>query len=464
MTALVQAQKDVLPFHHLPELPAPGFLGHIRMLRGNQLRMIEAARQHGDVVRSRIGIKRLVLVSDPETIQHILVNNASNYLKATRGYFKMQLMMGTGLVTSDGDFWRRQRRIAQPAFARRRVSGFADTMVRATLDMLEQWARHPGNTPLDVAEAMMRVTLRIAGETLFSRDLTGDAAADVADAVDILMRDFQRLVSAPYPWPERLPPRRNRAFFGAIRTIDTLVWALIAERRTGGPDAARDDLLQMLLEAQDAETGEGMTDAQLRDEVVTMLLAGHETTANALAWALHLLGEHPEEQERVAEEVAAVLGDRPPTVEDLVNLPTVERAVKESMRLFPPVWAIGRVPKADDVLAGCRVPAGSYVFISQWGTHRNPRLWTEPDRFLPARWKDDAPPEPHGGHRLAYFPFAAGQRKCIGDHFARLEAALLLTCIMQRFRLTPVPGRHPKPNPSITLRPLGGVWATLQRR
>jgi cytochrome P450 len=304
---------------------------------------------------------------------------------------------------------------------------------------------------------MYHLTLRIAGQTLFSMDVSGASDA-VGDALGVLLERFVKLSAAPVPWPEKWPTPANRRFHRAMATLDRVVYDIIAERRRTGADAP--DLLGMFMAARDEETGEGMSDRQLRDEILTMLLAGHETTANTLAWTLHLLATHPEAAAKIQAEVDAQLGDRLPVLEDLRALPYTLQVIKEALRLYPPIWALARRAKADDVIGGCHVPAGAFVFMTQWVTHRDPRFWDEPLAFRPERFAPDRPaPE-----RFVYFPFSQGQRKCIGDRFAEMEAALILPVLVRRFRFRPVPGHPVVPEPSITLRPRHGLLMTLERR
>lgn len=437
-----------------PSPPAENIVGHLKPLRTDQLNFLLRAREIcGDVARLRIGVLPAHLLSHPEHVRHVLVDNHRNYDKQTRGFAALRIVLGNGLLTSEGDFWRRQRRIAQPAFHRERIAAFGVSMVRAAEDTARAWelvAKRGGT--IDVAEEMMRLTLRIAGETLLSSDVTSDAAA-VGQAVGVLLIGARTRMLQPVEIPLRVPTPSNRRLSAAIQVVESVVLRMIEDRRrmtSGRPN----DLLTMLMEARDEETGEGMTDQQLRDEVVTIFLAGHETTANALAWTFYLLSKHPDAARRVGAELHDVLRGRAPEVADLGKLPVTTAVLKESMRLFPPAWMIGRRPIADDVIDGYEIPRDSVVFTSPWVTHRHPAFWTNPegfelDRFLPERAADI--------HRHAYFPFGAGPRICIGQGFAMIEAVLLLATLAQRFRLDLVPGHAVVPQPSITLRPRHGI-------
>lgn len=434
-------------------------LGALFALRDDRLgAMLEMGTAH-DIARFRIVHQPAVLLSHPDAIQHVLIDNARNYEKHTFGYKRMKVVLGNGLVTSEGDFWLRQRRIAQPAFHRRRIEGFADLMTRAATDMVAQWPED-GILPLD--REMMRVTLRVVGESLLSRDVSADAD-EVGDAIGVALEHVMKRITTPWSLPERVPTPGNLRFRRAMATLDRVVGEILSERRRAAlaGEQARGDLLDMLLGSQDAETGEFMNDVQLRDEVMTIFLAGHETTAMALTWTIHLLTLHPEMQEAVAREVDEVLGGRPPTLEDFGRLALTGRVVDESMRLFPPVWVIARRAREADRVMGQPIEPGDYVFLSPWVTHRRAELWPDPERFDPDRFLPERSSE---RHRFAYFPFSGGRRKCIGDHFALLEARLILAVMLQRARFERVPGPAPIPEPLITLRPRHGLNVAVTPR
>jgi cytochrome P450 len=351
------------------------------------------------------------------------------------------------MVTSEGDFWRRQRRIAQPAFHREQIARFADVMVARTEAMLELWEELP--EPIDVAREMMRLTLEIVCRTLFTVDL-GARVDAIGDAVSLANHDTIERISSLIDLPLWVPTPRNRRFKRALRTFDEIVYAEIGARRD-----ARDpgqDLLGMLLSARDPESGEGMSDLQLRDEIVTMFVAGHETTANALAWCFYLLSTHPEIERRAREEVVGVLGGRHPTLADLPKLGYLKQIFQETMRLYPPVWGIGRGAVETDVISGYTIEKGSDVTLCQWVTHRHPDLWSNPEGFDPDRFAD-----PEAIDRWAYFPFSGGARQCIGNNFAVMEAQLILATMLPRQRLELASGHRVVPQPLVTLRPLHGV-------
>jgi cytochrome P450 len=432
----------------VPGTSARATLRVVRALRSDPLRFLTSLREeHGDVARFQVGPYLSYLVSRPEAIRHVLVDHATNYNKYTRDYDKLRLSLGDGLLTSEGDFWRRQRRIAQPAFHRQHLNRFAATMSRLAGAMLDRWAQSKTPT-IDIAHEMMRVTLQIVSATLVSVEL--DATIDqIGDAVQVINRQTVQRIMSVVDLPLWFPTPANRALNHAIGYLDRLVRVEIEARRNAAPG---DDLLGMLLAARDPESGEGMSDKQLRDEALTMLSAGHETTANALAWTFYLLSSHPEIEARAREEAKGVLGGRPATLDDLPRLAYVKQVFQEAMRLYPPVWAIGRGAVEDDVIDGFHIRRGSDVTMSPWVTHRHPDLWTDPERFDPERFAEgkDIP-------RFAYFPFSGGARQCIGNAFALMEGQIILASVLARFRLALPPGSVVGTEPLITLRPRGGL-------
>lgn len=441
-----------------PLLPSDKLLGHLADLQRDPVAAFTRAHSEvGDIARMRVGPQQLVTVARPEYVQQVLVGHQNRYSKETRGYIKMRLILGDGLVTSEGDFWKRQRRIANPAFRRKAVAGFGQSMAEAALATADRWAAAAQTgEPIDVAKEMMRLTLRIAGETLFSMDLTGDAE-EMGEAVSSMLEAFSVLTTAPGPYPELWPTPTARRFRKGLRTLDRIVGEIIAERRSSGE--VKHDLLGMFMDAQDVETGERMTDRQLRDEVMTMILAGHETTANALAWTFYLLSENPEIAADVRTEIDANLGDAMPTMAAMQSLPLTMRVLQESMRLYPPVWMLSRRAEQDDVIGGYLVKKGSFVYMPVTVMHRHPDLWEQPDKFDPDRFTDErvAARKASGVHKFAYLPFSGGQRKCIGDHFAKMELVVCLAVLLRRFEARLVEGHPVVPEGSITLRPKHGL-------
>ncbi|HLL88117.1 MAG TPA: cytochrome P450, partial [Tepidisphaeraceae bacterium] len=416
-----------------------------------------------EAVFIKLGPYQATLLRHPDLIRRVFVENASNYSKMTRGYAKSKIVLGQGLVTSEGELWQRQRRIANPAFHRSRVHGFGQTFVRATSDMLDGWhGRADASASVDVFTELMRCTLRIAAETLLG--VRADAELDsLAKTVSLVLERTNDIITNPLSPPIGVPTYKNVTFKRAIRRLDQFVYAAIEQRRRT-PDPASTDLLSILMAAQDDEQGTGgMSDKQLRDEAVTILIAGHETVANALSWTLHLLGQHPAYWDELAAEARAVAGDRAPTIDDLPNLKLTRAVIDEGMRLYPPAWMIGRAATEADVVGGYRIDKGTFVLVSPYMTHRHPGLWQnaaafDPARFLPGGEAERLP-------KFSYLPFGGGPRFCIGSTFALVEATLVLATIARRCSLAPDPaGPAVEPYAMITLRPRNGIRVTPRWR
>ncbi|MGH7785493.1 MAG: cytochrome P450 [Candidatus Binatia bacterium] len=416
--------------------------------RRDPLAMLSSARhEYGDV--ARFDAWPLVVVHmlyHPEHIKHVLQDNIRNYWKG--GLIgRVKPLIGEGLFTSEGDFWRRQRRLAQPAFHRQRIESFATIMSTAGARMLDDWeTAAAAGTPIDLMEHASRVTLRIVGQALFSIDLIGQAES-VGRAMLAALQFITEETFSPVASRLLLPTPRNRRFLRARAELDRVVLGIIEDRRRSG--AAGDDLLAMLMKARDDETGAGMSDRQLRDETMTFVLAGHETTAVTIAWACLLLAQHPEVGERVRREVAFLAG-RPPALADLPRLALTRRVVDETLRLYPPVAVIARETFGADEIGGYDIPAKSGVMMSPYVTHRHPALWDDPERFDPERF---TPERCAARPRFAYFPFGGGQRLCIGNEFALMEAQILLAMIAQRYRVDVAPGHTVEHEIRVTLRP-----------
>jgi cytochrome P450 len=437
-----------------PRLP-PGPRGNFML--GNLLEawrdpiglMTQATAEHGDVVCLRFGPMRYVLVNHPDGVRHVLVENAKNYVKS-KNYQGLKLVLGEGLLTSEGDAWKRQRKLAQPAFHRDRIAAFAAAMASDTEAMCAEWMSHPPST-LDVHAEMMRLTFRIVGRTLFGIDIDGEARA-VGQALGFVVRFANDYVESLVRIPTWLPTPSNIAFKRAMVTLDGLVARIVEERRRSG--RLGDDLLAMLLAARDETTGAAMTERQLRDEVMTIVLAGHETTANALTWTWWLLAHHPDVAARMRAEIDAVLGDRAPTLADLPRLPTVAHVLDESMRLYPPAWAFERRALAADTVMGYAVPRDATVGISPYVLHRHPAFWEDPERFDPDRFASERTAQ---RPKWVYLPFGGGPRTCIGASFAAMEAQIVLAMVARRFVLDVQPAQTVVPEPLVTLRPRGGL-------
>ncbi len=441
-------------------LHPPGPKGHF--YRGNfpeyqrdPLSFITAsAREYGDVVSLRLGPKRVFLLSQPDDIEYVLVTANRNFTKD----FSLQLyrpVLGNGLLTSDGDFWLRQRRMAQPAFSRQRIASYGDTMIAYAQRMLLSWQ---DGQSLDLHEEMMRLTLQIAAKTLFDADVAGEAP-EVGEALEEALKCVETRFGFFFWLPVWVPTPNHLRLRRAVQRLDRVLYGLIDQRRRSAED--RGDFLSLLLHARDEDDGSRMTDRQLRDEAMTLFLAGHETTALALTWTWYLLAQHPEVEEELGAELQQVLGGRPPSVADLPKLRYTEQVVMESMRLYPPAYGIGREAIGECKIGGYRIPAGATLYMFQWVVHRDPRIFANPDHFWPSRWADGL------AQRLpkyAYFPFGGGPRLCIGNSFAMMEAVLVLATMAQRFRVKLAPHQTVVPWPSITLRPRDGIQVVLNKR
>jgi cytochrome P450 len=414
-------------------------------------------RKYGDVFRYQTGPFVFIQVVHPDHVRYVLQDNAKNYPRS-KFYDLMKLAVGEGMVTSEGDYWRRNRRLAQPAFHRQRVSALGDSMVQLTAAMLQRWTMHAkSGEPFDVSTEMMRLTLGIAGKTLFGADISGEVDS-MGRAVTSVFEYLNYRINHLFALPVAVPTPRNLRFRSARRTLDKVVYEIIGARRRNGADTG--DLLSVLLAARDEETGEGMTDQQLRDEVITFIGAGHETTAQALAWTWYLLSRHPEIERRVRAEVSQTLAGAMPTVHQLANLKYTRMVVEESMRLYPPVWGVTRRAAEEDEIGGFHIPRNAILILTQYITHRHPAFWENPEGFDPDRF---APERTAARPRYAYFPFLGGPHQCIGNDFAMMELVLVLAMVVQSFHLELVPGCTPGLDTTFTLRPRGGVWMTLRQ-
>lgn len=433
-------------------------VGSLPERRNEPLKLyLEGALKHGDIVYYKMGPVDVYLLNNPEHIKHVLQDNQRNYFKG-KGYDKLFPVLGNGLLLSDGDFWHRQRKLSQPAFHRQRLIGFSKTMTDATAEMLERWKKHPAGETLDVAKEMMRLTLAIVSRTLLSTDVSDDADNVGAALTRLLAETNDRLLSI-FPW-EKVPSPRNSRFKKDLETLDSVVFRVIEERRRTGQDTG--DLLSMLMQTRDEETGESMNDRQLRDEVMTIFLAGHETTATLLSWAFVLLSRNPHVARKLAAEAKEICaGGRTPTFEDLPRLRYTQMVIDETLRLYPPAWVLARENKADDEIGGYTIPAGSIIVLSPYVVHRLPHLWDNPEGFDPERFSPEHAGAPR--HKFSYFPFSGGPRVCIGNNFAIMEAQLILAMITSRYRLDLVPGFPIEPEALITLRPKHGVGVTLHQ-
>jgi cytochrome P450 len=455
LSSLRRPRSGVPALQPLPG-PHPRYPGQLFVtLVQDKLGYFAAMARCGDVSETWVGPQRIVLLNHPEDIRRVLVTEQRKFSKG-RAIERTKLLLGEGLLTNEGPSHLRQRRLVQPGLHRERLAGYARVMTDYTARALDRWS---DGALVDLHEEMMHLTLTIAGRTFFDVDV--EEAREVAEALDLSLRLFRYSVLpfgtlleyAPVPWIRQLHRAR--------RQVNALIARMIAERRRDGGD--RGDLLSMLLAAQDTEgDDQGMSDRQLRDEIVTLLLAGHETTANALTWTCYLLAQHPEVAARLEAEVDAVVGARTPSAEDVPRLLYTRDVIAEGMRLFPPAWIVERYTREDFEAGSYRIPAGTIVYTSQYLVHRDPRWWPAPNRFVPERWADG--PAAATRPKFAYFPFGGGTRICVGEHFAWLEATLVLAAIVQRWRMTHEDPLPPEPEALVTLRPRGGLRLRLERR
>lgn len=440
----------------LPPSPPPAFFG------GNALQyrrdplgfLVRNAQLYGDTIRIMIFRFPVYQINHPDDIQIVLTKQAARFHKSIIYKTTLSEFLGNGLLISDGEFWRRQRRLAQPAFHTQRIQSYADIMLDYTERLLETWA--DGQTR-NIADDMMKLTLYIVAKTLFDADVSGESAK-VGEALEVLLHTVIEQSRIVIRMPRWLPtPHRLRKRW-SIQTLDDVMMGIISERRQQRDD--KGDLLSMLMLAEDDE-GRGMTDKQVRDEALTLFLAGHETTANALTWTWYLLSQHPEVEARLHAEVDQVLAGRTPTLADLANLPYTEQIIKESMRLYPPAWGFGRQPIEEVALTHYTLPKRSSVMVVPYIVHRDERWFPDPERFDPDRF---SPENEASIPKYAYLPFGGGPRVCIGNSFALMEARLILASIASRYRLSLVPGHKVEPEPLVTLRPRYGMRMRLTRR
>jgi cytochrome P450 len=432
-------------------VPALPLLGDLPAFRRDRLGFLtELAREQGDVATFRIGPFRIWQLTHPDLVHDVLVTNADRFRKGPV-LQRARVVLGDGLLTAEGERHRRPRRLLQPAFHPRRVAAYAQTMVAKTVETTERWVPH---RPVDLHRETVRLTLATAGATLLGTQVEEDVEL-IETAIDDLLSAY-KLAFVPFGWRlQRLPvgpPRRLRRGRAALHE---LIGRMITERRDDGRD--RGDLLSTLVLGDEPDR---LSVTEIRDQALTLLLAGHETTANALAFALHLMAADPEVEASVHAEVDALDG-RAPRAEDVDRLVTCRGLFSEALRLYPPSWAMGRQATRDHPVGERIVREGDLVVLPQWVVHRDPRWWPDPTRCDPARWSDDA-----GSRRprWAYFPFGGGARRCIGEGFARTEGVVALATIASRWRLRPVPGWHLELEPLITLRPGGGLWMRPERR
>ena len=412
---------------------------------------------YGDALRFRLGPKTLHLFSHPDLAEDVLVQQADRFVKVydPRRPVGLALVLGNGLVTSSGEVWKRHRRIIQPVFHRSRMAAMADRMAQVGEQRIAGWAGHEGQ-PVDIATEMMQLALEVISQTMFTTSMA-QHIEHISRALRVSLKYAFDSFHNPLCLPSWVPTARNREFRSVMQFMDNLIYGLLGERRRTG--ATHGDLLDLLLQARDEETGAGLTDQELRDEALTIFAAGHETTANALAWTWYLLATHSEAKARFHEEVDKVLQGRTPTADDLQHLPYTRAIFDESLRLYPPAPAVQRKAETDTTVGGLSLPEGALVLVGTYNLHRHPSFWTNPEQFLPERWLDGERP----ASRYAYLPFGAGPRACVGIHFASVEGPLLLALIGRRYDLQ-LAQENVEPELMVTLRPKGGIRMRLQRR
>ena len=431
-------------------------IGHLPAFRSKPIAfLMKMAREYGDLPHFRLGSYPVYLLNHPDLVREVLVTRQSNFIKS-RALQRARILLGEGLLTSEGDFHKRQRRLVQPAFHRDRLAAYAAVMCESAGRVRDRW--RDGST-VDVAVEMMRLTLAVVGKSLFSADVESEAP-EIGEALTTVLKMFNLLMLPFSEYLEKLPLPSIRRFDKARARLDATIYGLIEQRRRSGED--RGDLLSMLLLAQDEEEhGGGMTDKQVRDEALTLFLAGHETTANALTWTWYLLSQNPDCEQRLHRELDAVLGGRAPQIDDLPALRYTEMVLAEAMRLYPPAWAIGRMSREPFELGGINIAAGSIFIASPYVTHRDARWFPNPEQFDPERFTPEAR---DARPKFAYFPFGGGARVCIGERFAWMEGVLVLATLAQRWQLRLEPGHRVEMLPLITLRTKHGMRMALEKR
>lgn len=441
-----------------PNTTIPGPRGHFLLgsipdIQKDRVQfLLDLQRDYGDVVQIRLGPFKGVVLFHPDGIQHILQDNHSNYSKDTRTYAALSALVGNGLISSNGDFWLRQRRLMQPAFHQQQIDSMSEMICREASSMLDSWEPLPkeGKT-INVAHEMMQVSLSIATQALFGSKVH-DPDRILATSVSFLMTDTAFRFEHPFYPPLWVPASHNRAFNAAMKRFDGVIYGMIAKRHN--QPAQKNDLLGLLMQAREEGNGNLMNDKQLRDEIVTLFIAGHETTALALSWTLYLLSQHPNVDACLRKELDDVLAGRTPTLTDLPKLVYTRMVLDESMRLYPPAWLTERKALADDEIGGYMISAGTTLAVTQYVTHRHPLFWDDPAKFDPERF---TPERANGRPRYAYFPFGGGSRQCIGKNLAMLETQMVLAMIVQRCRFNLAPGWDVKTEPELSLRLKGGL-------
>ena len=429
--------------------------GHFRSFRKNPTAFLQNLAALGDITTFSLNGQKAFLLNHPDLIRDLLVTNHSKFIKG-RALQRAKSLLGEGLLTSEREFHLRQRRMIQPAFHRARINEYADSMIEFADKMSGEW--RDGDLR-DIDREMMRLTLNIVGKTLFGANVEEDAA-EVGAAMTTIVSMFNFMLLPFAEILEKLPLPQIKKLKNARKSLDEVIYKIIDERRASGEDTG--DLLSMLLHAKDEETGGAMNDRQIRDECLTLFLAGHETTANALTWTFYLLSQNPEHEAKFHAELDEVLGNKALTPADYPRLKFTEQILAESMRLFPPAWTIGRLAAEEHEFAGFDIPKKSLVLASQFVTHRDARFWEIPDEFVPERWEKLSIKE--AGNKFIYFPFSKGVRSCIGESFAWTEGVLLLAALGRNWKLRLAPEQKIGLQAMITLRPKFGMKMKIEKR
>lgn len=442
---------------NLPPSPKAGILGgHFIKFRRRPTEFLTEAAKLGDVTLFNLGGQKAFFLNHPELIRDLLVTSNTKFIKG-RALQRSKRLLGEGLLTSEGEKHLRQRRMIQPAFHRARIAEYAKAMTEFAEKMREEWKT---GEVRDIDKEMMRLTLQIVGKTLFSANVD-DEADEIGKALTTLIELFNYLLIPFSELLEKLPIPQAKRFNNAKETLDKIIYGIINERRASG-DLDKGDLLSMLLLAQDEETGTAMTDEQVRDEALTLFLAGHETTANAMSFTWYLLSQNAEKEAKLHEELDRVLNGKLPTFENYQDLKYTESVFAEAMRLFPPAWAIGRLALEDHNFGGFEIPKKSLVLLSPYVTQRDARFWENANEFIPERWNEQSIKE--AGQKFIYFPFSRGVRSCIGESFAWMEGVLLLATIAQKWKLRLIPTQKVELKPLMTLRPKYGMKMKIEKR
>ncbi len=416
--------------------------------------LLSTAQVYGDISFFRLGPRQVYLLSHPDYIKDVLVTNSRNFHKS-RALQRSKIVLGEGLLTSEGETHLRERRIIQPVFHHKRIKAYADVMADFASSIGENWGN---GEVVDIHREMMRLTLAIVVKTLFGAEIRS-GAEDIGKSLTTIVNQFPRMLFPLSEYLDKIPLPGTRKFFKALETLDKTVYQLIEEGRRSKED--RDDLLSMLLSAQDEEGGGGLTDEQVRDEAMTLFLAGQESTANSLVWVWYLISQHPEVEKKLHDELDSVLGERLPGVDDLKKLVFTRMIFSESLRLYPPAWTVVRRAVEDYELDGYVVPGGADIYMSQYVVHHDPRFFPEPFVFDPERWNQD---QASSLPQFAYFPFGGGPRRCIGEPFAWMEGMMLIAAIASKWRMHLVPGQTIAPKPLITIRPKNGMRMIMEKR